>query len=164
MDMGSDVVVHLSCRDRSRASLESVAFGLASEGLTNVLALSAATTPRKALAVCSRPVFDIDSVGLLAMLRALSDRRPRFTAGAAREPLQERRADLDPQLQKLALKVACRCRLCHHPGRLGPAFMVGAARWCAQASDRRRHSSRASTSSAAVARVSSTPMACQVSA
>ena len=102
-EMGSDIVVHLSCRDRSRASLESVAFGLASEGLTNVLALSG-DYPKEGYGGLSRPVFDIDSVGLLSLLRHVSEDGPRFTSGAAVNPFKSVERDLHPQLQKLALK------------------------------------------------------------
>jgi methylenetetrahydrofolate reductase (NADPH) len=102
-DLGSDVVVHLSCRDRSRASLETVAFGLASEGLTNVLALSG-DYPREGYRGLSKPVFDIDSVGLLSLLRHVGEDGPGFTAGAAVNPFKSVERDLQPQLQKLAMK------------------------------------------------------------
>lgn len=102
-EMGSDIVVHLSCRDRSRASLETVAFGLASEGLTNVLALSG-DYPKEGYGGLSRPVFDIDSVGLLSLLRHVSEDGPRFTAGAVVNPFKSVERDLHPQLQKLAMK------------------------------------------------------------
>lgn len=116
-DMGGDVVVHLSCRDRSRGSLESVAFGLASEGLTNVLALSG-DYPKEGYGGLSQPVFDIDSVGLLSLLRHLSDRGPRFTAGAAVNPFKSVEADLVPQLLKLEMKA-----------RAGAAFAITQVGW-----------------------------------
>jgi methylenetetrahydrofolate reductase (NADPH) len=88
-DMGGQVVVHLACRDRSRAALQSTAFGLASEGLTNVLALSG-DYPREGFGGRSRAVFDIDSVGLITLLRDLSAHGPRFTV-AVPEPLKASR-------------------------------------------------------------------------
>ena len=103
-EMGSEIVVHLSCRDRSRGSLESVAFGLASEGLTNVLALSG-DYPKEGYGGLSRPVFDIDAVGLVALLRHVSGLGPRFTTGVAVNPFKGVEADLVPQLLKLAMKV-----------------------------------------------------------
>lgn len=109
LEMGGDVVVHLSCRDRSRASLESVAFGLASEGLTNVLALSG-DYPREGFGGLSRPVFDIDSVGLLALLTDMASRGGAFTAGAAVNPFKSLEADLVPQLLKLAMKARAGAR------------------------------------------------------
>ena len=103
-DAGGEVVVHLSCRDRSRASLESVAYGLASEGLTNVLALSG-DYPKEGFGGRSRAVFDIDSVGLTSLLRHVSERGPRFNVGVAINPFKAVEADLVPQYLKLALKV-----------------------------------------------------------
>jgi len=104
LDMGGEVVVHLACRDRSRASLESVAFGLASEGLTNVLALSG-DYPKEGYQGGSRAVFDIDSVGLTSLLRHLSQKGPRFNVGVAINPFKAVEADLVPQYLKLDLKV-----------------------------------------------------------
>jgi methylenetetrahydrofolate reductase (NADPH) len=104
LGMGGQVVVHLACRDRSRAALQSTAFGLASEGLTNVLALSG-DYPREGFGGRSRAVFDIDSVGLITLLRELSTHGPRFTVGCAVNPFKALEADLVPQLLKLAMKV-----------------------------------------------------------
>jgi methylenetetrahydrofolate reductase (NADPH) len=101
--MGGQVVVHLACRDRSRAALQSTAFGLASEGLTNVLALSG-DYPREGFRGRSRAVFDIDSVGLISLLRELSADGPCFTVGCAINPFKAFEADLVPQLLKLAMK------------------------------------------------------------
>ncbi len=103
-DMGGEVVVHLACCDRSRAALESIAFGLASEGLTNVLALSG-DYPKEGFGGRSRAVFDIDSVGLTSLLRDVSQRGPRFTIGCAINPFKAVEADLVPQYLKLAMKV-----------------------------------------------------------
>ncbi|MGD8486592.1 MAG: methylenetetrahydrofolate reductase C-terminal domain-containing protein [Chloroflexota bacterium] len=103
-DMGGEAVVHIACRDRSRASLESVAFGLASEGLTNVLALSG-DYPKEGYRGRSRGVFDIDSVGLVSLLRDAGERGPSFTIGCAINPFKAVEADLVPQYLKLAMKV-----------------------------------------------------------
>lgn len=67
LSRGSDVTVHVATKDANRNLLESRAWGLASGGVRNVLALSGdypMTGPRGMAA----PVFDIDSVGLLALL------------------------------------------------------------------------------------------------
>ena len=103
-ELGGEVVVHLACRDRSRAALQSTAFGLASEGLTNVLALSG-DYPKDGFHGRSRAVFDIDSVGLLTLLRDVSDHGPDFTLGCAINPFKAVEGDLVPQYLKLALKV-----------------------------------------------------------
>ena len=101
---GGEAVVHIACRDRSRASLESVAFGLASEGLTNVLALSG-DYPKEGYKGRSRGVFDIDSVGLTSLLRDAGERGPSFTIGCAINPFKAIEAALVPQSLKLAMKV-----------------------------------------------------------
>jgi methylenetetrahydrofolate reductase (NADPH) len=102
--MGGEVVVHLACRDRNRAALQSTAYGLASDGLTSVLALSG-DYPREGFGGRSRPVFDIDSVGLITLLRDLSEHGPRFTIGCAVNPFKALEGDLVPQYLKLAMKV-----------------------------------------------------------
>ncbi len=101
---GGEVVVHLACRDRSRAALQSTVYGLASEGLTNALALSG-DYPKEGFRGRSRAVFDIDSVGLIAMMREASEQGPRFTVGCAINPFKAVEADLVPQYLKLAMKV-----------------------------------------------------------
>jgi methylenetetrahydrofolate reductase (NADPH) len=116
-DMGGEVLVHVACRERNRASLESLAYGLASEGLTNVLALSG-DFPKDGYHGRSRPVFDIDSVGLLSLLRDASAHGLHFTTGAAVNPFKALESDLVPQLLKLALKV-----------RAGASFAICQVGW-----------------------------------
>jgi methylenetetrahydrofolate reductase (NADPH) len=102
--MGGECVVHLACRDRSRAALQSTVYGLASEGLTNALALSG-DYPKEGFGGRSRAVFDIDSVGLISMLRDAGAHGPSFTIGCAINPFKAIESDLVPQYLKLALKV-----------------------------------------------------------
>ena len=103
-NMGGECVVHLACRDRSRAALQSTVYGLASEGLTNTLALSG-DYPKEGFGGRSRAVFDIDSVGLIAMLRDAGQHGPSFTIGCAINPFKAVEADLVPQYLKLAMKI-----------------------------------------------------------
>lgn len=103
-DQGAEVLVHVSCRDRSRVALGSLAWDLASRGLTDILALSG-DYPVERFKGLSRPVFDIDSVGLLALLDQLRGEAADFFAGVAVNPYKAVEADLVPQLLKLALKV-----------------------------------------------------------
>jgi methylenetetrahydrofolate reductase (NADPH) len=72
---GQEVIIHLACKDWNRNALESRAWQLASEGFHNVLALSGdyPVTGHKGLAA---PVFDIDSVGLLALFADLNEGLP----------------------------------------------------------------------------------------
>ena len=72
---GQEVIIHLACKDWNRNALESRAWQLASDGFHNVLALSGdyPVTGHKGLAA---PVFDIDSVGLLALFADLNEGLP----------------------------------------------------------------------------------------
>src|SRR5579875_967781 len=67
LSRGQEVVIHLSCKDWNRAALESRGWKLASEGFCNVLALSGDYPANTGYRGTAAPVFDIDSVGLLAM-------------------------------------------------------------------------------------------------
>jgi methylenetetrahydrofolate reductase (NADPH) len=68
---GKEVLIHLSCKDFNRNGLESHAWQLASEGFNNLLTLSG-DYPTSGYAGQSKPVFDIDSVGLLTLLRDMN--------------------------------------------------------------------------------------------
>ena len=77
---GQEVVIHLACKDWNRNALESRGWKLASEGFQNVLCMSGdyPVTGHEGLA---KPVFDIDSVGLLKLFSDLNaglpdERRP----------------------------------------------------------------------------------------
>jgi len=67
LDAGREVVIHLSCKDFNRNGLESEAWHLASEGFHNLLVLSGDYSGT-GINGGAKPVFDIDSVGLLTML------------------------------------------------------------------------------------------------
>jgi methylenetetrahydrofolate reductase (NADPH) len=108
-----DVIVHVACRDRSRNGLLSLAWELEQRGVRNVLAISG-DHPTEGFAGLSRPVFDVDSVGLLALYRDLvnqgaGDRaepgQPGFYLGCAVSPFKRLEAEVVPQYLKLALKV-----------------------------------------------------------
>ena len=111
-------------RSQSRASLESVAFGLASEGLNDVLALSG-DYPKEGFGGLSAPVFDIDSVALARAARAPRARTgAAFHAGCAVNPFKSVERDLVPQLLKLRIKV-----------RAGARFAIAQVGWDARAWD-----------------------------
>src|SRR4051812_44181727 len=116
---GKEVLIHLSCKDFNRNGLESAAWELASEGFHNILALSG-DYPAQGYHGRGKPVFDIDSVGLLTMLdemnRGLS--RPTkvgrpadpiaatdFFAGAVATNFKKYENEVIPQLLKLEQKV-----------------------------------------------------------
>ena len=64
---GREVVIHLSCKDFNRNALESEAWHLASEGFNNLLVLTGDYSGT-GIGGGGKPVFDIDSIGLLTLL------------------------------------------------------------------------------------------------
>ena len=71
---GTDAIVHVACRDRNRNELLSLGWRLAGAGVRNVLALSG-DYPTEGYLGVARPVFDVDSVALVALYRALAEGR-----------------------------------------------------------------------------------------
>ncbi len=119
-DMDQDVIIHLSCKDLNRNGLESRAWSLATAGFDNVLCISG-DYPVEGYHGRAAPVFDIDSVALLEMLREMNHGFPatapkkgesatlpptQFFTGAAVSPFKLRESELMPQYFKLARKVA----------------------------------------------------------
>jgi methylenetetrahydrofolate reductase (NADPH) len=72
---GQEVTIHLSCKDWNRNGLESRGWQLASTGFHNILALTG-DYPAVGHSGLAEPVFDIDSVGLLALFQAMNDGLP----------------------------------------------------------------------------------------
>ena len=115
--LGHDVIVHVACRDRNRNALQSLGWDLLSRGLNTVLAISG-DYPVEGYRGVSKPVFDVDSVALLALYRELGDAAAaraeadglpeadshRFLLGCAIDPVKRLERDLVPQYLKLALK------------------------------------------------------------
>ena len=65
-------MVHLTCKDLNRSGLEAAAWRYASEGFQNILALTG-DYPTAGFRGLPAPVFDLDSVGLIALLRAMNE-------------------------------------------------------------------------------------------
>lgn len=102
---GKEVVIHLSCKDFNRNGLESVALQLGSEGFHNILALSG-DYPVKAFEGGAKPVFDIDSVGLLTLLRSIHrDHGAQFLTGAVATNFKLHENEVVPQYLKLEKKL-----------------------------------------------------------
>jgi methylenetetrahydrofolate reductase (NADPH) len=122
---GKEVLIHLSCKDFNRNGLESEAWQLSSEGFHNILALSG-DYPAAGYQGRARPVFDIDSIGLLTMLDEMNRgwERPSvprsgvsrpmkattFLVGAVATNFKRHENEVVPQLLKLEKKVACGAR------------------------------------------------------
>src|SRR6478736_944024 len=68
---GKEVVIHLTCKDLNRNGLESEAWLLNSEGFHNVLAMTG-DYPVSGNSGLAKPVFDLDSVGLISMLSRMN--------------------------------------------------------------------------------------------
>ena len=114
------IVIHLTCKDLNRNGLESAAWRYALEGFDNLLALTG-DYPITGYGGLARPVFDLDSVSLIAMLKAMNDglevQRPggktdkfpqtKFFTGCAVSPFKRQERELMPQYFKLARKIHC---------------------------------------------------------
>ena len=115
-------LIHLSCRDRNRASLESAAWEYASEGFNDLLVVGG-DYPRESFGGCPAPVFDLDAVGLLAMLTGMNKgletaRKGKtvklaptaFYLGCAVSPYKTLPAEVMSQYLKLARKMSAGAR------------------------------------------------------
>ncbi len=118
-DADAEVVVHLTCKDLNRNGLESAAWRYAAEGIDNLLALTG-DYPTTGFGGRPRPVFDLDSVGLVALLAAMNEgleveargktqklTRTNFFIGSAVSPFKRHERELMPQYFKLARKLRC---------------------------------------------------------
>jgi methylenetetrahydrofolate reductase (NADPH) len=113
--VGMDVIVHFTCRDANRIGMESRALQLAMMGMKNILALTGDYIG-KGFAGQGAPVFDLDSVTLLVMLRLLGRRVQQagdpdvFFAGCAVSPFKIIQGEAFVQYAKLCRKAAAGAR------------------------------------------------------
>jgi methylenetetrahydrofolate reductase (NADPH) len=118
---GKEVVIHLTCKDLNRNGLESEAWLLNSEGFHNILAMTG-DYPVAGSEGLAKPVFDIDSVGLIAMLNKMNGGfrytssvsgkdqtldKTRFLIGAVVTNYKLLEGEVVPQLLKLKKKIEC---------------------------------------------------------
>lgn len=117
---GKQLVIHLTCKDLNRNGLESAAWRYAADGFDNILALTG-DYPTSGFKGPALPVFDLDSVSLVAMLKTMNEgmevarpngkleRLPKtnFFIGAAVAPFKRQERELMPQYFKLARKIQC---------------------------------------------------------
>jgi len=111
MDMGLEPIYQMTCRDRNRLGLQSDLLGASVLGIKNVLALTG-DHPVLGDHKDAKPVFDIESVGLLEVINGLNEGRDMaglelqgktdFFAGAIVTPESN---PLEPQLAKFEKKV-----------------------------------------------------------
>jgi methylenetetrahydrofolate reductase (NADPH) len=117
---GKDVVIHLTCKDLNRNGLESEAWMLNSEGFHNILAMTG-DYPVAGNEGLAKPVFDIDSVGLISLLSQMNSglssrdapgqgqplRKTSFSIGAVVNNCKLREGEVIPQYRKLEKKIDC---------------------------------------------------------
>jgi methylenetetrahydrofolate reductase (NADPH) len=114
---GKEVVIHLTCKDQNRNGLESEAWMLNSEGFRNILAMTG-DYPVSGNEGLAKPVFDIDSVGLISLLNKMnlglrqgvaSDGqrldKTQFCIGAVTTNFKLREGEVVPQYLKLEKKI-----------------------------------------------------------
>lgn len=111
MDMGLEPIYQMTCRDRNRLGLQSDLLGASVLGIKNVLALTG-DHPVLGDHKDAKPVFDIESVGLLEVINGLNDGhdmaglelqgKTDFFAGAIVTP---EAVPLEPQLGKFEKKI-----------------------------------------------------------
>ncbi|MFZ5764862.1 MAG: methylenetetrahydrofolate reductase C-terminal domain-containing protein [Thermodesulfobacteriota bacterium] len=111
--MGLDVISHFSCKDKNRNEMESQLFGWDRRGLHNLLVISG-DYPKEGYAGHPKPVFDLDSVHVVDMLRLMNqgrflhheNQRTAFFTGVAVSPFKLTEAEQVMQYAKLHRKVA----------------------------------------------------------
>ncbi|HTX19035.1 MAG TPA: methylenetetrahydrofolate reductase C-terminal domain-containing protein [Bacteroidota bacterium] len=119
---GKEVVIHLTCKDLNRNGLESAAWQLQSEGFHNILAMTG-DYPLTGNEGMPKPVFDMDSVGLIAMLTKMNNGfadprnstrheahlfgKTEFFVGAVTTNYKLLEGEVVPQYLKLRKKVEC---------------------------------------------------------
>jgi methylenetetrahydrofolate reductase (NADPH) len=120
---GKEVVIHLTCKDLNRNGLESEAWSLNSEGFFNILAMTG-DYPVSGNEGMAKPVFDLDSVGLISMLSRMNQgfdpheglptkrrfEKTQFFVGAVATNFKRHEGEVMPQLAKLGKKVDCGAR------------------------------------------------------
>lgn len=110
LKIGLDVIVHVAGRDLNRLGLESRCLQLASMGIKNILALTGDFVGT-GFAGQGGPVFDLDSVTMLAMQRMLTERMDAsgdpegFFSGCAVSPFKYTEGECRLQYIKLWKKI-----------------------------------------------------------
>lgn len=111
-EVGLEAVYQLTCRDRNRIALQSDVLGAAALDIPNVLALTGDHT-RMGDHPQAKPVFDLDSVQLTAMIKKMVDEKkdwagndldvaPQMHIGVALSPGM---VPLEPEIMKYEKKI-----------------------------------------------------------
>ena len=123
------VIAHLTCRDRNLIALQSDLLGADALGVLHLLMLGG-DPPDKGDHPMAKPVFDLDSVGLIALADRLNqgvtyaggalDCPTRLIAGAAANPAAD---NLEVEIQKLRAKIQAGAKFI----QTQPVFEAGVA-------------------------------------
>jgi methylenetetrahydrofolate reductase (NADPH) len=73
LNNGIEPILQLTCRDRNRIALQSELVGAAAMGITNILVLTG-DDPKKGDQPDAKPVFDLDSAGIMALAAHIRDK------------------------------------------------------------------------------------------
>ena len=112
------IVLHLTCKDLNRNGLEAAAWRYAAEGFENILAITG-DYPTAGFGGLADPVFDLDSVGLVSLLRSMNEGlrvpgrrgaietlpKSNFFIGCVVSPFKMRERELVPQYFKMLRKI-----------------------------------------------------------
>ena len=124
---GIETVLHYTCRDRNLLSIQSDLLGASSIGLRNILCLTG-DPPKLGNYPDATAVFDVDSIGLVNIVRRLNHgldigtnsigASTNFTIGVAANPGVP---DIEHELRRFAYKVEAGARVRHHSAGLRSA-------------------------------------------
>lgn len=78
-ELGHDPVMQMTCRDRNRIAIQGDVLGASAMGVQNILCLTGDGV-QSGDQPGAKPVFDLDSIGLLSTIRVMRDER-RFLSG-----------------------------------------------------------------------------------
>jgi len=114
-EKGLDPVFQVTCRDRNRLALQSDLLSASALGIENVLAITG-DLPSLGDHPQAKPVFDLDSVQLLWVIKRLNEGydmvgnelqgKPNFCSGAVVNPGADTEAAFELQLIKMEKKIA----------------------------------------------------------
>jgi methylenetetrahydrofolate reductase (NADPH) len=73
MGMGSDIIIHLSCKDKNRNQMESLLFGWDRHNMHNLLVITG-DFPKEGYCGFPKPVFDMGTIHVLDMLCEINNK------------------------------------------------------------------------------------------
>ncbi len=115
---GMEPLVHLACRDKNRSEIESMLYGVAAEGVRNILVLSGDYPSSEGFEGRPKPVFDMDPVNALRLIETMNKGLEHkvlrktvtlaptdFLAGVCVSPFKQLESELMAQYYKLKKKI-----------------------------------------------------------